>query len=151
MENFVKDCAHDMKNLLMPILAGKEFLSKELREIFQRLPYQEAIHMQTALTTCQESLDLIDRNSRRLQKKAKDLVDFIMGRCSAKECKPCSLKHVTQEALDTLSFPIKKKNLAIELRGLEELPLIQAMKGNCLVLYTILSIMRSRLLKKGEP
>lgn len=125
MGTFVKDCAHDMKNLLMPILAGKEFLREELVEIFQRLPYQEAIHMQTALTTCQEGLDLIDRNSRRLQKKAKDLVDCLMGQISLNDFKPCAITSVTKEALDTLSFPIHKKNLSIELRGLEELPPLQ--------------------------
>lgn len=140
MGNFVKDCAHDMKNLLMPILSGKEFLREELVEIFQRLPYQEAIHRQTALATCQESLDMIDRNAKRLQMKAKDLVDCLMGRCSAKEYKPCSLKHITQETLDTLSFPVKKKNVAIELKGLEELPLIQADERKLFsVIYNLLN------------
>lgn len=125
MGNFVKDCAHDMKNLLMPILSGKEFLREELVEIFQRVPYQEAIHMQTALTNCQESLDMIDRNSRRLQMKAKDLVDCLMGRISINDFKPCAITSVTKEALDTLSFPIHNKNLSIELKGLEELPMLQ--------------------------
>jgi len=125
MENFVKDCAHDMKNLLMPILEGKKFLREELVEIFQRVPYQEALHMQATLTTCQESLDMIDRNSKRLQKKAKDLVDCLMGRISANDCKPCAVTNITKEALDTLSFPIHQKDLSIELRGLEELPALQ--------------------------
>lgn len=126
MNNFLKDCAHDMKNLLMPILEGKEFLREELVEIFGKLPYQEALHMEHALGTCQDSLDLIDRNAKRLQQKAKDLVDCLMERGSPNECKPCFIKDVTNEVLDALSFPIKKKNLAIELRGLDELPLIQA-------------------------
>ncbi len=135
MENFVKDCAHDMKNLLMPLLAGKEFLKEELAEIFQRLPYQEALHMETALTTCQESLDMIDRNSRRLQKKAKDLVDCLMGRISLNDFKPCALTNVTEEVLDTLAFPIHNKELSIELRGLEKLPPLQ---GNERKLFSVL-------------
>ncbi|MCZ6799751.1 MAG: GAF domain-containing sensor histidine kinase [Nitrospirae bacterium] len=126
MSNFLKDCAHDMKNLLMPILDGKEFLKQELVEIFGRIPYRETMQMQNTLNICQESLDMIDRNSRRLQKKAKDLVDCLMGLSAVKELKSCDIRQLTTEVLDTLWFPIQKKDLSIQIRGLENVPIIQA-------------------------
>ncbi len=140
MSNFLKDCAHDMKNLLMPILDGKEFLKQELGEIFGKIPYRETMQMQNTLNICQESLDMIDRNSRRLQKKAKDLVDCLMGLSAVKELKSCDIRPLTTEVLDTLWFPIHKKDLSIQIRGLEHVPIIQADERKLFsVLYNLLN------------
>ena len=140
MSNFVKDCVHDMKNLLMPILDGKDFLRQELMEIFERIPYRETIHMQNTLNIFQENLDMIDRNCRRLQKKAKDLVDCLMGLSVVKEFKSCDIRQLTTEVLETLWFPIHKKDLSIQIRGLEHVPIIQADERKLFsVLYNLLN------------
>ena len=125
-DNFVKDCAHDMKNMLTPILGGKDFLKEELVEIFGKLPYRDVMQMEKSLIICKESLDIIDRNAIRLQRKAKDLVDHLNGLTSLKELKPCDIKKITSEALETLSFLTQKKEVTTHLDGLEELPLILA-------------------------
>lgn len=139
MNNFVKDCAHDMKNFLMPILDGKEFFKQELMDMFGNLPYRETSQMQNTINFCQENLDMIDRNARRLQLKAKDLVDCLMGSCAVNDFKPCDLQQVATEALETLSFPIHKKGLSIQIRDLEQVPSIQADERKLFsVLYNLL-------------
>jgi len=76
--------------------------------------------------TCQESLDMIDRNAMRLQKRAKDLVDCLMELTSLQEIKPCNLRKIMNEALETLSFLTQKKGVVLQKKGLEHLPIIQA-------------------------
>jgi len=125
-DNFVKDCAHDMKNLLMPILEGKDFLKEELVEMFGNLTPPATTTMQRTVRTCQESLDMIDRNAMRLRKRAKDLVDCLMELTSLQEIKPCNLWKIMNEALETLSFLTQKKGVVLQKKGLEHLPIIQA-------------------------
>ena len=126
LKNFIKDCAHDMKNLLMPILDGTDLLKDESRLILDRFSSQDILSMKPSIQIWEESLGMIERNGQRLQRKAKDLVDCLMGRIALNELTSCSINTVTHEVLDALSIPIHKLNLTIESHGLESLPLIQA-------------------------
>lgn len=125
LKNFIKDCAHDMKNLLMPILDGTDLLKDESRQILDRVPSQEILLMKPSIHVWEESLGMIERNGRRLQRKAKDLVDCLMGHIALNELTSCSIQSVTDEVLDALSIPIHKLNLTIEKYGLETLPFLQ--------------------------
>ena len=150
VDNFVKDRIHTMKNLLQPILDGKEFLKEELLEIFGSLPRQKAIHLQPAIGTCRESLDLIDRNSKRLQKNAKDLLDCLMGRIAIHQSTSCSIHTVTREVLDALAIPIQKLSLTIESQGLDDLPPIPADERKLFSVFYNLLHNAVTALRKGD-
>jgi signal transduction histidine kinase len=151
MRNFIKDCAHDMKNLLMPILDGTDLLKDESEQILARIPSQDILHMEPSIHIWKESLDMIERNGQRLQRKAKDLVDCLMGRIVMNEFTSCSIHAVTHEVLDALSIPIHKLNLTIEKHGLETLPLIHADERKLFsVLYNLLHNAVTALHKGGS-
>ena len=124
--NFAGDCAHNIKNMLIPILMGTELLREDLQDIFAHIPKNEANPKGPSFQTCNEVLDLITKNAHCIQKISKELVDCVMGHSSALQFAPCDVATVATNAIETLSFLSKEKGITVRTEGLALLPPILA-------------------------
>jgi len=123
------DIAHDIKNMLMPIMSGVSLLEKELDESFARLaqPVDGAVIRSRELT--KELIDMIHNGSRRIQRRVGEFADSIKGRPRSPQFTPCHIAEVVASVYEILHIPAGERDIALRVDGLDTLPAIQADEG----------------------
>ena len=123
------DIAHDMKNMLMPVLNGAKLLEEELQEHFARLPQINDIRSRATEEFTQEAIDMIVHNSRRIHNRVREIADTVKGTISPLHLAPCRIADVAEEVLTALRLFASDKGVTLHVQELDALPLIQADKG----------------------
>jgi signal transduction histidine kinase len=123
----VGDIGHDIKNMLMPVANGTWLLESELDELFASAsPNVTAEKVKSSRELCDEILDMIGRNTRRIQERVKEIADCVKGLSSPPQFGPCKLKEVLAGVMQALQFDASQKNVLLSSKGLEEVPEIEA-------------------------
>jgi signal transduction histidine kinase len=122
----VGDIAHDIKNMLMPIVTGASLLEEELNESFDRLtqPVTGAVTRSRELT--KELIDMIQNGSRRIQERVGEFADSIKGHVRSPQFAPCHIAEVVASVYAILDIPAGECGIALCVDGLDTLPAIQA-------------------------
>jgi len=120
------DIGHDMKNLLTPVLMGAGLLQSELEDLVGSLPQGQGSTGESSQKRCQEVIDMVRENARRLQDQVRELADCVKGLSNPPHFAPCAVAEVVTSVIKTLRILAEEKGLSLHTEGLEALPPIQA-------------------------
>ncbi|MCX5724565.1 MAG: PAS domain S-box protein [Nitrospirae bacterium] len=121
------DIGHDVKNMLMPVLSGVDFLKEEVHEILGHLVAKgEGGLAEAHRKVSGELIDMIVNNARRIQDRVRELADAVKGVTTAPEFKPCRVATCVADVITSLQRYAAEKGVALHAEGLEWLPVIQA-------------------------
>ena len=122
----LRDIAHDIKNMLMPIVSGAALLEEELNESFDRStqPVGGAATRSRELT--KELIDMILNGSRRIQERVGEFANSIKGHKRSPQFAPCHIAEVVESVYAILHIPARERGIALCVDGLDTLPAIQA-------------------------
>ncbi len=123
------DIGHDVKNLLMPVLCGASLLKDEIDEMFTEIQSQAPAKTKKSHEMCNEVIDMLSNNARRIQDRVKEIGDCVKGLSSPPKFSPCKMTHVVASVFDTLKLFAQEKCITLHHEGIEDLPLIQADEG----------------------
>ncbi len=120
------DMSHDIKNLLMPVLCGAGVLKDELDELFGRLSDRDSPQSEKSRALCNEVLDMVQDDVRRISDRVRELADCVKGMSSPPKFAPCRVANVVLNVFRTLDLMAKKKGVTLSSEGLDSLPAIEA-------------------------
>ena len=123
----VGDIGHDIKNMLMPVANGTWLLKSELDELYKKASSAGQTEQDnSSRELCGEVLEMIGRNTRRIQDRVKEIADCVKGLSSPPQFGPCKLKDVLASVVQSLQFDATQKGVLLNMKGLEEVPEIEA-------------------------
>jgi signal transduction histidine kinase len=120
------DIAHDINNMLMPIVNGASLLGEELNEYYEQLPQPVAGAAQHSRALTKELIDMIQHGSGRIQDRVREFVDSVKGLSRSPQFGPCRIADVVSSVYAILRIPAGESGVMLCVRDLESLPLIQA-------------------------
>jgi signal transduction histidine kinase len=120
------DMSHDIKNLLMPVLCGAGVLKDELDELFGKLSDRDSPHSSKSRALCNEVLDMVQEDVRRISDRVRELADCVKGMSAPPKFAPCCVANVVLSVFKTLELMAKKKGVTLRSEGLDSLPAIEA-------------------------
>ncbi len=120
------DIGHDIKNMLMPVLSGADFLKEELDEQFPRLIREKAKGAEASYANSLEMVHMIVTNARRIHGRVREIADAVKGVTSLPNFAPCKLAVVVDGVIDALHTYAGENGITLQKDGLETLPVIQA-------------------------
>ena len=123
------DIGHDVKNLLMPVLCGASLLQDELDEVFADMKATSPGKAQKSQEICNEVIEMLGSNARRIQDRVKEIADCVKGLSSPPKFSPCKISHVVASVFDTLKLFAQEKGISLHHEGIQDLPPIQADEG----------------------
>jgi signal transduction histidine kinase len=116
------DISHDIKNLLMPVLCGAGLLHTELHELFEYLLEREVEKARASRELCDEVIGMLRTSTRRIQDRVREIADCVKGLSSPPQFAPCRVGAVVASVFQTLRLPAEEKGVALQSRGVDELP-----------------------------
>ena len=120
------DITHDIKNLLMPVVCGAGILQTEINELLERLPDVEIERAKASKELCNEVIDMLKDDARRIQDRVKEIADCVKGLTTPLEPAPCQIADVVSNVYKTLGIMAQEKGVALKTERLEMLPPIVA-------------------------
>jgi signal transduction histidine kinase len=120
------DISHDVKNMLMPVVAGAGLLEAELKELFGRLPGVGADKAQTSREMCADVIEMMRKSTWRIQDRVREIGDCVKGLSAPPQFGPCQVAGVVNAVLKTLRWLAQEKGIALRTEGLDDLPPIMA-------------------------
>ncbi len=122
----IADIGHDVKNMLTPIQMGMQLLEDELDEHFKALPDTVRKHTPTTQTLYKDIIGMTRRGSSRIQMRVKEIADAVKGSSSPPQFAACHLGKIVASVLDALRLYAEERGIALQTRGLDGLPILQA-------------------------
>ena len=120
------DIGHDVKNMMMPILMGVELLQNESKDIIKRLPPAQADKAREAQLLCEDVLEMVQSNARRIQDRVKEIGDAVKGRSSPPDFTSCQIQKVVAAVFNTLRLSAQQRSISLLTHQLDCLPALQA-------------------------
>ena len=120
------DITHDIKNLLMPVVCGAGLLQTEINELLERLPDIEIERAMASRSLCNEVIDMLKDDARRIQDRVKEIADCVKGLTTPLELAPCQIADVVCNVYKTLGVMAQERKVNLKTEHLEWLPLIVA-------------------------
>jgi signal transduction histidine kinase len=120
------DITHDIKNLLMPVVCGAGILQVEINELLERLPHIEMERAKASRELCNEVIEMLKDDARRIQDRVKEIADCVKGLTTPLEFAPCQIADVVGNVYKTLGIMAQEKQVALKTERLEPLPPIVA-------------------------
>jgi signal transduction histidine kinase len=120
------DIGHEVKNLLMPIVAGSGLLTDELKDLFGRLSKEEQEQIQSSQDLCKEIGEMLSTAAFRIQERVKEIGDCVKNLSTPPTFTDCHVAIVVENVIKTLRLVIGQKNISLTLENLDSLPPIQA-------------------------
>jgi signal transduction histidine kinase len=117
---------HDLKNLLTPVISSVGLLKEELDEAFAHLDTSGWGRVDDSRALCVEAIGLIQRTSKRIHHRVKEIADCVKGRSTPPVFSPCSLERLVDDVLGTLSPLAVERGIIISATGFEATPMITA-------------------------
>lgn len=128
------EISHDVKNLLMPLVTGTDLLAEEIDDLFKSMPNTQSNRSQ-AHHTCDEVLQLLRNTSRRIQDRMKEIADYVAVTSAPQKFELCHIAKIAENVTKTLRVLVQQKHIALQLEGLDSLPV---MVGDHNRLYSLL-------------
>ena len=122
----IADIGHDVKNMLTPIHMGMQLLEDELDEHFKSLPDTGHAHTSTTQALFKDIIGMTRRGSSRIQMRVKEIADAVKGSSSPPQFAACHLGKIVDSVLDALRLHAGEREVALQTRGLDDLPILRA-------------------------
>ena len=118
--------AHDIKNMLMPVLSGATLLEEELRDHFSS--FSNVSHKQVEATKkfTMEAIEMVITNTRRVNDRVREIADTVKGKSSTPRFAPCRISGVVKGVFESLHLYGTEKGVSFHMKELDSLPLIHA-------------------------
>ena len=129
------EITHDVKNLLMPLVAGTDLLADEIDDVFRHLPTMEPARAEQSHSACEEVITMFRNTSRRIQDRMKAIADYAALTRVAQKFQPCAIGKIAESVVKSLRAAAEQRHVALRLEGLQELP---AIAGDEARLYSLL-------------
>jgi PAS domain S-box-containing protein len=120
------DIAHDIKNMLMPVLNGSKLLDEELHEHFSSLPNVGPKQIDVTRQFSKEAIHMIVSNARRIQGRMREIADTVKGISSPLRFAPCQVSEIVKGVFEILRFYATEQGVSLHTQGLDVLPTIHA-------------------------
>jgi signal transduction histidine kinase len=117
---------HDIKNLLMPVVCGAGILQAEINELLERLPDIEIERAKASRQLCNEVIDMLKEDARRIQDRVKEIADCVKGLTTPLDLAPCQIADVVSNVYKALGVMAQERHVNLKTEQLERLPLIVA-------------------------
>jgi signal transduction histidine kinase len=120
------DIAHDIKNMLMPIVTGSSLLEDELNESYAQLPVPVADAATRSRDLTKDLIEMIQNGSRRIQGRVREFADSVKGLARPPQFGPCRIAEVVSSVYAILQITAAEYGVVLAVKDLEVLPVIQA-------------------------
>lgn len=120
------DIGHDIRNMLMPVVCAGDLLKSEFGDLYALLPATHAHKAQASRELCHEVIDMLQRNTQRIQDRVKEIADCVKGLSTPPSFAPCQVAEVVENVLKVLSVLAQERGVALKTEGLDRLPTILA-------------------------
>ena len=114
------DIAHDISNMLMPVISGAKLLEEELdvhsRELSHPVPNRHIT---------KELLDMIQRGSAGIRDRIREFVRSVKEPRAPAQFRPCRLAQVVANVYVLLGVSAEQQGITLQTQSLDTLPLIQ--------------------------
>ena len=120
------DIAHDIKNMLMPVLNGAQLLDDDLQELFATLPDVISKQVRASRKFSRDAIEMIVKNARRIQGRMREIADTVKGISSPLRFVPCQVSEIVEGVFGILRFYATEMEVSLHTQGLDALPPIQA-------------------------
>ena len=120
------DIAHDIKNMLMPVLSGATLLEEELRDHFANLSDIHSCQVEETKRFAAEAIQMVIANSRRVNNRVREIADTVKGKTSKPRFAPCQISAIVKAVLESLRLFSTEKGVALHTQELDALPIIHA-------------------------
>jgi len=120
------DISHDIKNLLMPVVVGAELMHGELKDLWGDALTQGDKQAKDSFERFNEVVGMVEKSSRRMQDRVKEISDCVKGLSTPPEFAPCQIDKVIIEVVDTLKWWSGQKGVSIHTSGLGRTPSLVA-------------------------
>jgi len=120
------DVAHDIKNLLMPIVCGTGILQSEINELLNHLPNLENNRAKASRDLCSEVIEMLKDDANRIQVLVAEIADAVNGLSTPLEFSACEVADIVSNVFRSLGILAQEKHIRLLTENLELLPLIVA-------------------------
>ena len=129
------EITHDVKNLLMPLVAGTDLLAEEIDDVFRHLPAMERSRAEQSHSNCEEVITMFRNTSRRIQDRMKAIADYAAVTRVSQKFEPCVIGKIAESVVKSLRSAAEQRQVTLRLEGLQGLP---AIAGDEARLYSLL-------------
>jgi len=120
------DIAHDIKNLLMPIVCGTGILQSEINELLNHLPESERNRAKASHNLCSEVISMLEDDAHRIHDRVAEIADAVNGLSTPLEFSACEVADIVSNVFRSLGILAQEKHVRLLTENLELLPLIVA-------------------------
>jgi signal transduction histidine kinase len=129
------EITHDVKNLLMPLVAGTDLLADEIDDVFRHLSTMEPARVAQSHSACEEVIAMFRNTSRRIQDRMKAIADYAALTRVAQKFEPCVIGKIAEAVGKSLRAAAEQRQVTLRIEGLQGLP---AIAGDEARLYSLL-------------
>ena len=129
------EITHDVKNLLMPLVAGTDLLAEEIDDVFRHLPTMERARAEQSHSACEEVITMFRNTSRRIQDRMKAIADYAALTRVSQKFEPCVIGKIAESVVKSLRSAAGQRQVKLSMEGLQGLP---AIAGDEARLYSLL-------------
>ena len=124
MNQLMGEITHDVKNLLMPLVAGTDLLAVEIDDLFKNLPKKEAIRAEQSHLACDEVIALLKNSSRRIQDRMKAIADYAALTRVQQKFESCRIHKIAESVVKSLRKFAEQHHVSLQMEGLQSFPAI---------------------------
>ena len=129
------EITHDVKNLLMPLVAGTDLLADEIDDVFRHLTTMEPKRAEQSHSACDEVIAMFRNTSRRIQDRMKAIADYAAVTRVSQKFEPCTIGKIADSVMKSLRTAAEQGRVTLAVEGLQGLP---AIAGDEARLYSLL-------------
>ena len=120
------DIAHDIKNLLMPIVCGAGILQTEINELLDHLPDIEVNRASASRELCNEVIKMLKDDAHRIHDRVAEIADAVKELSTPLALSACEVADVVSNVFRSLGILAQERHVRLATENLELLPLILA-------------------------
>jgi len=124
MNQLMGEITHDVKNLLMPLVAGTDLLAVEIDDLFKNLPKKEAVRAEQSHLACDEVIALLKNSSRRIQDRMKAIADYAALTRVPQKFESCRIHKIAESVVKSLRKLAEQHHVSLQMEGLQSFPAI---------------------------
>ena len=124
MNQLMGEITHDVKNLLMPLVAGTDLLAVEIDDLFKNLPKTEAVRAEQSHLACDEVIALLKNSSRRIQDRMKAIADYAALTRVQQKFESCRIHKIAESVVKSLRKLAEQHHVSLQMEGLQSFPAI---------------------------
>ncbi|MGH7256451.1 MAG: sensor histidine kinase, partial [Nitrospirales bacterium] len=109
-----------------PVLSGLGLLQANLLQFFEGLPKHEAKQAHPTRQLCDEVLNLMRSNTRRIKEQVREMANCVKGMTTPPQFETCDVNLVVRNVFDTLRLLADESKISLRSDGLATLPTILA-------------------------